>query len=105
MIYKIAWGVWKPPLFWIININVAQQERFKRMVATLGATLNAKGQKNAFRDVYRAVYKNFQVPKYSMLTTRQWPKVVEFMTSWYRNVSLDQKLPEVFTEEDQTSLF
>lgn len=86
-------------------INEAQQERFRRMVGVLGAVLNAKGQKNAFRDVYRAVYKNFQVPKYSMLTTKQWPKVIEYLTNWYRNVSLDQKLPGVFTEEDQKSLF
>jgi P22_AR N-terminal domain/ORF6C domain len=86
-------------------INEAQQERFRRMVGALGAVLNAKGQKSAYRDVYRAVYKNFQVPKYSMLTTRQWPKVIEFLVSWYRNVSLDQKLPEVFTEEDQKALF
>lgn len=86
-------------------INEAQQARFRRMVAALGAVLNAKGQKNAFRDVYRSVYKNFQVPKYSMLTTAQWPKVIKFMTNWYRNVSLDQKIPEAFTEEDQQTLF
>ena len=86
-------------------INDAQQARFRRIVAALGAVLQAKGQKSAYRDVYRAVYKNFQVPKYSMLTTRQWPKVIEFLAGWYRNVSLDQKLPEVFTEEDQQTLF
>jgi hypothetical protein len=86
-------------------INEAQQERFRRMVGALGAVLNAKGQKDAFRDVYRAVYKNFQVPKYSMITTKQWPKVIAFLASWYTNVSLDKKLPGAFTEEDQNSLF
>jgi P22_AR N-terminal domain/ORF6C domain len=86
-------------------INEAQQARFRRMVGALGTVLNAKGQKSAYRDVYRAVYKNFQVPKYSMLTTRQWPDVIKFLANWYRNSSLDQKLPGVFTEEDQTSMF
>jgi hypothetical protein len=86
-------------------INEAQQERFRRMVGVLGAALNAKGQKDAFRDVYRNVYKNFQVPKYSMITTKQWPRVIDYLANWYRNISLDKKLPGVFTEEDQTSLF
>jgi hypothetical protein len=86
-------------------INEALQARFRRMVETLGAALNARGQMNAFRDVYRAVYKNFQVPKYSMLTTRQWPEVIKFLASWYKNVSLENKLPAVFTEEDQANLF
>jgi hypothetical protein len=40
-----------------------------------------------------------------MITTKQWPKVIAFLASWYTNVSLDKKLPGAFTEEDQNSLF
>lgn len=86
-------------------INQAQAQRYQVMVNVLASILKQRGKGNQ-ATVHAEVKRTFDVPSYQLIPQEEFPRVVDFLTGWYRRLTPPSTpLPDVFSQPDQRSLF
>ncbi|MCP4358987.1 MAG: hypothetical protein GY796_13285 [Chloroflexi bacterium] len=86
-------------------INSQQAHQYLKMVNTLGELLKKKKAGNQ-AIVHNQIKQVFQVPSYQLIPEEDFPKVVTYLTEWWKNAApSDALLPSVFKSGDQRRLF
>lgn len=88
-----------------MQVTQAQAQRYQVMVNVLASILKQRGKGNQ-ATVHAEVKRTFDVPSYQLIPQEDFPRVVDFLTSWYRRLTPPgTPLPDVFSQPDQRSLF
>lgn len=85
-------------------INDYQAAKVKDMIAALGYLLEKRGLPS-YANVHATLKKRFHYTKYTLITRKMYPRVVDYLQQWYRQVAGPEvRLPEAFTRPDQPDL-
>lgn len=86
-------------------INPAQASQIRRMISVLvGKIESNKGkQSRVYANVHGTLKKHFDVPSYLLIAEKDFPKVAEFLSNWYKRVAHEEP-PEFFQSNQQTLL-